>query len=94
MKPVRTPASNFTYLSPAPGISDLPCQRIDVGRIASVWWLTPAERRAIAEGANVMLIIATEPIPPVAIGVTQEQGIGEDAPAVLERVASLVEGIG
>ena len=89
MKPVRTASSDLVYVGP-PGVGDLHCQRVEPGRIRSVWYLSPEERRAIAEGANIALDVVTEPIPPVAVFVIDEPGIGEDDPLVLERLRSLV----
>jgi hypothetical protein len=86
MKPVRTADSNMVYRGPSPEVQDLHCERIRLGEISSVWWLTPAERDAIAGGANIELRIMTEPIPPTWIGVTARQGVGEDAPDILERL--------
>lgn len=86
MKPVRTEHSNLVYRGPAPEIMDLHCQRIERGRIRSVWYLSAAERAVIAAGGNIELDILTEPIPPVALNVTYEQGVGEDAPGVLDRL--------
>lgn len=90
MKPVRTAASNIVYVGP-PGIGDLHAERIGdgPGRIRSVWHLSKAERDYIAAGGNIELEILTEPIPPVALNVTDEVGIGEDAPAALERLEQL-----
>lgn len=85
MKPVRTASSDMVYVGP-PGIGDLHCQRVVPGRIRSVWYLTPEERAAVAAGANIGLDIVTEPIPPVAVFVIEEQGVGEDAPDVAERL--------
>jgi hypothetical protein len=95
MKPVHTERSNFTYVGPTPDIGDLHCR---VNRdpdateirsyspVESVWWLTPDEREAIANGANIMLTVQQEPLPPVRLEVTTVQGDGEDAPEVLERL--------
>ena len=90
MQPVRTPSSNFVYVGPRPEIRDLHCQRLELGVIRSVWWFTPAERAAIAAGANLSLTIMTEPIPPVSLDLTDEQGQGEDAPDILGRLAEYV----
>jgi hypothetical protein len=89
--PVRTARSNIVYLGPSPDVKDLHCERVRIGEIRSIWWLTPAERKAIAAGANVALSILTEPIPPVRLEVVDEQGEGEDAPAVLTRLEVLRE---
>lgn len=89
VKPVRTASSNMVYTGPTPEIVDLHCERIQPGMIRSVWWFTPAERAAIANGANLSLTIHTEPIPPVALHLISDVGIGEDAPDVLERLEVL-----
>lgn len=86
MKPVRTSRSNLVYRGPTVDINDLHCERVRPGQIRSIWWFTPAERQAIASGANLSLTILGEPIPPVSLGVIDEQGIGEDAPDILTRL--------
>ena len=93
MKPVRTSKSNLVYVGP-PGIGDLHCQRVEKGHIRSIWYLSKAEREYIAAGGNIELDILTEPIPPVALNVTDEVGAGEDAPEVLGRIQELREGHG
>lgn len=85
MKPVRTEGSNFVYVGP-PGVGDLHCDRIRPGVIQSVWQLTDQERGLVAQGANILLTIATEPIPPVAVDLTWQKGIGEDAPELHQRL--------
>ena len=86
MKPVRTSSSNLVYLGPSPEIADLHCERLAPGRIRSAWWFTPAERAAIAAGANLSLTILGEPIPPVSLHLIRDEGIGEDAPDILVRL--------
>lgn len=88
MKPVRTASSNMVYTGP-PGVGDLHCQRIRPGHIRSVWHLSQPERDYIAAGGNIELDIYTEPIPPIALNVSDEHGTGEDAPDVLARLAQL-----
>lgn len=89
MRPVRTANSNLVYVGP-PGVGDLHCQRIEPGHIRSIWYLTAEERRLIAAGANVGLDVLTEPVPPVSLFVTDEQGVGDDDPAVLRRLVELM----
>lgn len=89
MKPVRTAASNMVYTGPTPEIGDLHCERLRPGLIRSVWWFTPAEREAIARGANLSLTIMGEPIPPVSLHLIADAGIGEDSPEVLARLDEL-----
>ena len=88
MKPVRTARADVIYHGP-PGVRDLHCQRVRPGRIRSVWHLSKAERDFIAAGGNIELDILTEPIPPIALNVTDEVGIGSDAPEVLRRLEDL-----
>lgn len=90
MKPVRTADSNFVYTGPTPDIADLHCQREGGGVVRSIWWFTPAEREAIAAGANLSLRIMGEPIPPVQLEIVLDQGVGEDDPGVLARLAAYV----
>jgi hypothetical protein len=92
MRPVRTASSNLVYRGPTPEIRDLHCERIRPGQIRSVWWFSPAEREAIAAGANLSLTILGEPIPPVSVQLIELDGIGEDAPDVLTRLEQLMEG--
>jgi hypothetical protein len=74
VRPRRTRSSNHVYQLPGgTEDNDLWCQRIEPGMIASVWVFDEAERKAIAEGANVRLVIYYEPIPPVSMSVTTEQ---------------------
>lgn len=87
MRPVQTADSTLVLTGP-PGVSDLYAQVLADGSIASVWWLTPAERAAIAAGANVALIVAG-PHPPVMLVVVDAIGVGNDRPEVLERLDQL-----
>ena len=88
VKPVRTAHSNMVYTGP-PGVGDLHCQRIQPGHIRSVWQLTAEERAYIAAGGNIELDIFSEPIPPVSLNCSDEDGVGEDAPEVAARIAEL-----
>jgi hypothetical protein len=90
VKPVRTAESNLVYVGP-PGtdVKDLHCYRARRGVILSVWQLSPEDRELVARGANVLLTISTEPIPPVAVSLTWAKGVGEDAPELEERMAAL-----
>lgn len=90
MRPVATARSNMVYLGPEPEIADLHCERMERGVIASVWDPDPAERAAIANGANVKLFIWGEPIPPVMLTVVDEPGTTEDAPEIRARLRELV----
>lgn len=85
MKPIRVASSNLVYTGP-PGVGDLHCRREAPGLITSIWRPSPEERQAIAEGANLLLYIHAEPIPPVGLSVTGEEGVGEDAPELADRL--------
>lgn len=86
MKVIKTDNCNMVYRGPEAGIGDLPCERRTVdgqGRTAifSTWGLSDADRKAIAEGANVELgIYYVEPIPPVYVGLTTRQESKREPP--------------
>lgn len=89
MRPVRTARSNFTFTAPegAPEVHDLHCEVVPgEGVVASVWALTPAERAAIAAGANVKLWVWSMRPQPAALEVAEEPGIGDDAPGPRDRL--------
>lgn len=92
MRPVRTARSNLVYVGPTPDIGDLHCQRLEIGRVRSIWHLSQAERQAVAAGADIALDVLQEPHPPVALSVVDEPGVGEDDPAILDRLDQLREG--
>lgn len=77
VKPRRTPSSNHVFEMPG-GTEDqsLWC-RLDTSvkgtpTIASVWYLTALERKAIAAGANIELVVWGGGHPPVALRTTTE----------------------
>ena len=72
MLPVKTERSNMVYRGTTPNIADLDCERIAPGHIRSVWKPSDEERAYITAGGNLELDILTEPIPPVALNVTDE----------------------
>lgn len=57
----------LSYKGPAPGIGDLPCERVRPGLIRSFWTPSQAELAILAAGGVVELVILGEPIPPVAL---------------------------
>jgi hypothetical protein len=75
MRPIRTERSNFTYHMPgdSTGARDLPCRiaREPDVVVYSTWELTPEERIAIGEGANIELGLYTygRGIPPVSLAI-------------------------
>lgn len=86
MKPRRTPHSNQVFRLPG-GNEDndlwLERTRSDEGPcLRSVWQLTDDERAAIADGANVSLVVWGTGHPPVSLAVTDEElGRGTPPPA-------------
>jgi hypothetical protein len=81
MRPIKTEKTTGTYGAP-PGleheIGGLPFYRepveMDGGTafaVCSVWEFTDTERAAIAAGANVLLKLLAEPIPPVSLRIVQ-----------------------
>lgn len=93
MKPRTFPEANVVYRKPNSGIADLPCQRVKPGMIRSIWELDPAERGAVAAGADVELWIMTEPIPPVGLQVSDPKAISlvERKPTELHCSVELLE---
>ena len=91
MRPVQTARSNVVYMAPphAPDVADLHCERLQPGVIRSVWVPDADERRLIAQGANVALWSFVEPHPVVQLEVTEDQGVGEDAPEARARLEQL-----
>lgn len=73
MKPVATPDTNATFeLEGGTRENDLPLERVAVAgapALRSTWELTDEERKAIADGSNVYLIVWGTGTPPVAVGV-------------------------
>lgn len=76
MKPRRTPNSNQVFrLEGGNEDNDLWVERTDSDHgtcLRSVWELTRSERRRIALGENVYLIVWGAGTPPVAMGVTDD----------------------
>lgn len=72
MKPIRTATMPITYLGPASDIGDLPCERMQPGQIRTVWEPSDIERELIAGGASIEVVLFTEPIPPIAVGISTE----------------------
>lgn len=91
-EPITTRKTTGVYGAP-PGhedsISGLPYWRVqnEYGgtTVYSVWAFTEGERRAIASGANLVLGIVGEPIPPVSLGVRKAEG--DVAPVAPRNVA-------
>lgn len=73
MDPVRTRRTKGTYRGPVEGVGDLPFWRVqnELGgtTVYSVWRPSNEERAAICDGADVLLGIWSEPIPPVSLSV-------------------------
>ena len=77
MKPRRTPHSNAVFqLEGGTEDNDLWVERTTSEQgpcLRSVWELTPEERRAVMDGANVYLITWGNVTPPVALGITDDE---------------------
>lgn len=72
MTPIKTPRSNRVYTLPGgTPLNDLPVELREDG-ICSTWELTPEERMAVAEGANIELMIYDYRTPPVSLAVASE----------------------
>lgn len=75
MDPIKRSSHNFTYKGPEPGIGDLSCEKTtdNTGRPVCVshWRPNDLELQALIAGGAVRLSIFSEPIPPVALGVSQ-----------------------
>lgn len=72
MKPVKTEATDLTYVGTSDEVGDLPCHRVELegGRaIVSYWQPDKDELAALVLGAPVELAIYAEPIPPVSLAV-------------------------
>lgn len=93
MRPVQTVESTLLLTGPE-GVGDLYAQRLQDGSIASVWWLTPDERAAVAAGASIALIVKAPTHPVVMLAVVDSVGVDEDAPEQLERLEQLRRGDG
>lgn len=77
MTPIRTPLTDTVDMGPiGSDIGPLPSWREHDPRrgtnvVMSVWRPTEQERAAIARGANVLLAVYQDPIPPVYVGVVE-----------------------
>lgn len=70
MRPIRTADSNMTYTGPTSDIADLPGQIIPGEGFVSVYRFSDDDRQRIADGENLQLFLAAQPIPPVALDLT------------------------
>jgi hypothetical protein len=71
VKPVKPLDANVVYKGPTPEIGDLECTRLSPGLILTQWRLDADEIAYVMSGADVVLEIFGEPIPPVRLGVTE-----------------------
>jgi hypothetical protein len=69
MKPVKTAITEIVYRGPGE-IGDLWCHRVEPGQIMSVWEPTEEEQQILANGGKVVLWLYNEPIPPVALAIS------------------------
>lgn len=71
MKPVKPLDANMIYRGPTRDIGDLECTRVRPGHIRTEWRLSADELVYVMAGANVVLEIVGEPIPPLSLNVTE-----------------------
>lgn len=74
MYAIRTSATKDTYKGEGigPECADLPCQITQECMIAT-YAFTDEERQKIAAGGTIDLVIWQHPIPPLAVGLTEEE---------------------
>lgn len=78
MKPITTPFTSGVFKLPGgTEENDLPVEKTTdhdgAPCIRTTWEPTEAERKALAEGANIYLIVWGTGTPPVAVGVEGEE---------------------
>jgi len=75
-EPIRTPQTTVVLSGEHLGMPNLPCERRKINgypAVVTTWALTPGERLAIAEGANIKVALITPtPHPPISVAVVQE----------------------
>lgn len=88
MKPRRTPDSNVVFHLPggnedndlwAEATLDTSGRRV----ICSVWQFTDEERQAVAEGANIELVVWGSGVPPLAVHITDTPLGKSDKPHIV-----------
>jgi hypothetical protein len=73
VRPVRIASSDVVYRGPTDEIGDLWCRRLVPGTIESVWEPDEGERQILAAGGRVLLVLHSEPIPPVSMMVLDDE---------------------
>lgn len=73
MRPVKPLDANMVYRRPngRDDIGDLECTRVAPGHIRTQWRLNAEEIAFVLAGGDIVLEILTEPIPPVALNLTE-----------------------
>jgi hypothetical protein len=71
VKPVRHSGSNAVYSIDDCHVGDLWVERTQPGEIHVVFEFNEHDRRAIAAGARMSLVMLSEPIPPIAVMVLE-----------------------
>ena len=74
MNPIKTPFTNREIDGSNEGLPSLPVEDRDLDgfrAIVTTWNLTPEERMAIAEGANIEVALVTRAHPPISCAVSQ-----------------------
>jgi hypothetical protein len=85
MIPVRTRGSNFIYRGNGHDVEDVWVERPYSGVAILTWKPSDEERAAIAAGANIDLVIGTEPIPPTDLHVSTRTERSASAGAIRDR---------
>lgn len=83
MRPIRTPTTTALYRG-AGDVGDLYVRRVKPGHAEAVYELDDDDRAAIAAGAQLVIGIHTEPMPPISAHVEHEEKI-EDQPFRVPR---------
>lgn len=86
MHAIRTSAAKDTYRGEGigPECADLPCQILaHPNQMIATYAFTDEERRKIAAGATIDLVIWQAPIPPIAIGLTEDDVVEQWLPTDL-----------
>lgn len=88
MRPVRTVRSNVLYRGDGQldgAVADLYAERVTPGIIRQVWQPTDADRAVLAAGGSLIVYVMTEPIPPIAVEVSDHP---DDHELVRDQVAA------
>lgn len=88
MEPVRTAASNVVMRGPTPDVGDA-WTEVQGQETRLVWELSDEDRRAIAGGSNLELVVWQVPMPPVSLAVTDQVRISGRALELADRIRAV-----